>query len=137
MSTWTVVNRLTGEAVYTYTSDTPTEWLGMEYSAFNHIKLPEVVGPAPVARRGVTKQQFFDLLGVAAVTWILTAAKTDVNIESWVKRLDLTTPDPDGTSVDLNDERTIAGVNAMGSAMSGYNIVPKTWATEVLSGTGI
>lgn len=43
MSTWQVINRETSEVVYAYTSDTPVEWEGMEFSLFNHVKAPEVV----------------------------------------------------------------------------------------------
>ena len=80
----------------------------------------------------LTKQEFFDRLGQAAVAAILTMAKTSVDIEAWVKRLDLVTPEADGTSVDLEDPRTIAGVTAIGAILEQNGIVESGWAESVL-----
>ena len=85
-------------------------------------------------RRRLTKQEFLDLLGDAAVTFILAAAKSDIEVEKWIKRLDLTTPDPDGTSIDLDDHRTVAGVTTIGSAMVSLGVVTAEWAQGVLNG---
>ena len=85
-------------------------------------------------RRRLTKQEFLDLLGDAAVTFILSAAKTDIEVEKWVKRLDLTTPDPDGTSIDLGDPRTVAGVATIGAAMASLGVVSAEWVQGVLNG---
>lgn len=80
----------------------------------------------------LTKQEFFDRLGQAAVAAILTMAKQSVEVEAWVKRLDLATPDPDGTSVDLGDPRTVAGVHAIGAILVQSGVVPAGWADDVL-----
>ena len=87
-----------------------------------------------VGRRRLTKQEFLDLLGDAAVTFILSAAKTDIEVEKWVKRLDLTTPDPDGTSIDLDDPRTVAGVATIGAAMASLGVASAEWVQGVLNG---
>lgn len=92
--------------------------------------LPTVYG----GRRRLTKQEFFDLLGNNAVDFLLTAAKTSVEIEAWIKRLDLVTPDPDGTSVDLDDPRTVAGTNQLVQLMAANGVVPADWAEVVLNG---
>jgi hypothetical protein len=81
----------------------------------------------------LTKQDFFDRLGPTAVSFLLTAAKTEVSVEAWIKRLDLTTPDPDGTSVDLLDQRTIEGVTQLGAMMTSLGIVDAGWIDSVLS----
>jgi hypothetical protein len=47
---------------------------------------------------------------------ILAAAKTVPAIEAWVKRFEMTTPEADGTSIDLDDPRTISGVQALEAA---------------------
>ena len=95
---------------------------------------PAVPETMYVGRRRLTKQEFLDLLGDAAVTFILSAAKTDIEVEKWVKRLDLTTPDPDGTSIDLDDPRTVAGVATIGAAMASLGVVSAEWVQGVLNG---
>ena len=85
-------------------------------------------------RRRLTKQEFFDLLGNNAVGFLMTAAKSSVEIEAWIKRLDLVTPDPDGTSVDLDDPRTVAGTTQRGQLMLSSGVVPEDWAQGVLNG---
>ena len=92
--------------------------------------IPTIFG----GRRRLTKQEFFDLLGNNAVGFLLTAAKSSVEIEAWVKRLDLVTPDPDGTSVDLDDPRTVAGANQLGQLMFANGAVSEDWAQGVLNG---
>src|SRR5574343_1748616 len=95
---------------------------------------PQVVPTVYGGRRRLTKQEFFDLLGNNAVGFLLTAAKSSVEIEAWIKRLDLVTPDPDGTSVDLDDPRTIAGTTQLGQLMFANGVVPEEWAQGVLNG---
>ena len=127
--------------VVEYESVTPdqlhltTDW------QLEEVGVPSAAPDAPVVvptvyggRRRVTKQEFLDLLGTPAVAFILTAAKQDVGVEMWVKRLDLTTPDQDGTSVDLDDPRTIGGVNQIGSALVQAGVVAAGWAEGVLNG---
>lgn len=80
----------------------------------------------------LTKQEFFDRLGQAAVAAILTMAKQSVEVEAWVKRLDLVTPDPDGTSVDLTDPRTVTGVHTIEAALVQMGVVSAGWSDEVL-----
>ena len=62
--------------------------------------------PPPPAPRRLTKLAFVGRLGNDFAT-ILTAAKSSVEIELFVKMLDWATPDPDGTSVDLDDPRVV------------------------------
>lgn len=55
-------------------------------------------------RRRLTKLEFVALLG-NDFTSILAAAKTSVDVEAFVMLVTLATPDPDGTSIDLDDPR--------------------------------
>jgi hypothetical protein len=64
-------------------------------------------------RRRLSKLEFLDLLTDTEYATILGAARESVQIEAWVERMKLATPDPDGTSIDLDDPRTVGGVNAL------------------------
>lgn len=60
----------------------------------------------------LTKLGFIGRLGGDFVN-ILTAAKQSVQVEMFVKMLDWATPDPDGTSVDLEDPRVIGALQML------------------------
>ena len=141
MSNWKVENRLTGAVVYAYTADEPTEWPGMEFATCNHVS--EVVEPTPPNRRA-TKLQFRNLFTTAEKVAIdfaaldNPAADTATRIQSaslrvFLEDLNSATPDPDGTSIDLDDPRTVAGVNALES----FGLITPGRATEILSGNGL
>lgn len=131
-----VTNTESGEEVYRYQADSPIEWNGMGFATHTHTEHAEAVDGEVIAptKRRLTKQEFFDKLGGAAVGFLLTAAKSNVEVEAWIKRLDLVTPDPDGTSVDLDDPRTVQGVNDLGAMMVGLGVVSVDWASGVLNG---
>ena len=114
MTTWSVTNRATNEVVYAYTSDTPVEWSGMEFSHFNHNALP-VVPPTPAKRR-VTKLDYMQRFTDAEMAGIYSAAKSSIAVEVWLAKFNATTPEPDGTSMDLDDPRTIGGLQALEAA---------------------
>lgn len=61
----------------------------------------------------LTKQQFIDRFTPVEMASILAAAKASVEVEAWLFRFQNLTPDPDGTSVDTADARTIAGLQAL------------------------
>lgn len=113
MTTWTVTNRLTGEIVHAYTADEPYPFDGMGFDVCNHIA--EVPAPPPPAPRRLTKLQFIGRIG-AEFAGILEAAKTNVQVELFVRMLDWATPDPDGTSVDLDDPRVITALTTLEAA---------------------
>ena len=83
--------------------------------------------PAPASRR-LTKLDFVGRLGADFAT-ILTAAKSDVEVELFVKMLDWATPDPDGTSVDLDDARVIYALNTLETG----GLIREGRAAEILS----
>lgn len=65
--------------------------------------------------RRVTKLEFISRLG-SDFRNILTAAKSNVDVELFVKQLDWATPEADGTSVDLDDIRVIYALNSLETA---------------------
>jgi len=73
--------------------------------------------------RRITKQQLIDRLAPEEMAGILMAAKTDVMAEAWLFRFNSVTPDPDGTSIDLDDPRTVAGLTAMFGAVRATEIL--------------
>ena len=130
MSTWQVTNRLTGEVVYAYSSDEPVEWPGMEYAQFNHVKAVEVVEPP---KRRLTKLELIGRMGEAVFVAIVGMAQQSVEMAAWVEMVRMTTPEPDGTSIDLDDPRTVAGLNAIEPALIAQGIVSAGWAAGVVA----
>ena len=130
MSTWQVTERATGKVVYAYTSDEPVEWPGMEYATHNHNKVIEVV-EAP--KRRLTKFELIGRMGEAVLVSIIGMAQQSVEIAAWVEMVRMTTPDPDGTSIDLDDPRTLAGLNALEPVLIAQGIVSEGWAAGVVA----
>ena len=130
MSTWQVTERATGKVVYAYTSDEPVEWPGMEYATHNHNKVIEVV-EAP--KRMLTKLELIGRMGEAVFVSIIGMAQQSVEIAAWVEMVRMTTPDPDGTSIDLDDPRTLAGLNALEPVLIAQGIVSEGWAAGVVA----
>ncbi len=114
MTTWSVTNRATNEVVYAYTSDNPVEWPGMEFSHFNHIAVVPVP-QTPPARR-LSKLGYMQRFTDDEMAGIYSAAKISIQMEVWLAKFNATTPELDGTSVDLDDPRTIGGLLAMEAA---------------------
>ena len=130
MSTWQVTERATGKVVYAYTSDEPVEWPGMEYATHNHNKVIEVV-EAP--KRRLTKLELIGRMGEAVFVSIIGMAQQSVEIAAWVEMVRMTTPEPDGTSIDLDDPRTLAGLNALEPVLIAQGIVSEGWAAGVVA----
>lgn len=125
MTTWQVTNRTTGEVVHAYTSDEPVNWPGMSFDAFNHIA---VVAAAPVVQRRLTKRQYMNLFTDTELAAIYSAAKAVVQIEVWLAKFNAATPDPDGTSIDLDNPETLAGLQAL----EGAGLIGPGRAAEIL-----
>lgn len=136
MRHYRATNKTTGEVIE-YDAVLPQpEHLGADWRL--EVVEPASVAPdappqVPAARR-VTKLQFIERLGNPAFTTILTMAKQDIEVAAFMTKFMATTPDPDGTSVDLTDPRTIEGVTDIGNAMVQLGVVTSTWADEVLNG---
>ena len=88
---------------------------------------PEQLAPEVPSRR-LSKLQFVGRLGNSFVA-ILEASKVSTEVEMFVKMLDWATPDPDGTSVDLDDPRVIYALNNLEAAQ----VIPPGLAAEVLN----
>ena len=133
---YVVTNRVTGAEVYRYAAEAPVEWAGLGFDTHAHEPLvePSVSAGSPPAVTRLTKLAFIDRLGEVAYRSILALARVDLDVEAFVKRFEMTTPDADGTSVDLTDPRTVAGVTLIGAALHAEGRVSATWAQEVLNG---
>ena len=130
MSTWQVTERATGKVVYAYTSDEPVEWPGMEYATHNHNKVIEVV-EAP--KRRLTKLELIGRMGEAVFVSIIGMAQQSVEMAAWVELVRMATPEQDGTSIDLDDQRTLAGLNALEPVLVAQGIVSAGWASGVVA----
>lgn len=84
----------------------------MRYQAWaNDGNLPTVVDMALRTRR-LTKLDFVALLG-DDYRAILTIAKQNIDVEMFLRMLDWATPEPDGTSIDLDDVRVSSALNML------------------------
>lgn len=115
MTTWKVTHRETGAVVHAYTADTPADWPDYPFAQYNHIaEVPPA--PDPDHARRLTKLEYMNRFHDAELAAIYSAAKVSVAVEVWLAKFNAATPDADGTSVDLDDPRTIAGVRALEDA---------------------
>ena len=123
MPIYRVIRRTDSQQVYEYQADAPIEWHGMEFADHDHVEYIALVinndgsieGVAVPVNRRLTKLAFVGRLGADFAT-ILAAAKTNVQVELFVKMLDWATPEADGTSVDLDDQRVIDAMTTLEQA---------------------
>lgn len=133
MPVYIVTRKSDGAEVYRYAAAQVVEG-GHPLDRFDHTEAIEDAIPATPAVTRLTKLQFIDRMGDAAYKTVLKLAKADVDVEAFVKRFEMATPEADGTSVDLTDPRTVAGVTAIGAALHAMGVVGTDWASEVLHG---
>ena len=115
MTIYQVTRISDGVDVYRYAADAPIEWDTMEFDTHTHTPIVQDVPATPQGPRRLTKLAFIGRIG-DEFAGILTAAKTNVQVELFVRMLDWATPDPDGTSVDLDDPRVITALDTLESA---------------------
>lgn len=84
---------------------------------------------SPPTVRRLSKLAYMNRFADGELAALYTAAKTIVQVEVWLAKFNATTPDADGTSIDLDDPRTIAGVQALEAA----GILATGRAAEILS----
>lgn len=113
MPIYNVIRKTDGLRVYSYTSDAPVDFPQLPFADFYHVEEPSL--PEPTPRRRVTKLEFIGLLGDDYRT-ILAASKQSIDVEMFVKMLELATPEQDGTSIDLDDSRTRYGLSQLEAA---------------------
>ena len=133
MPVYIVTRKSDGAEVTRYAAATVTEG-AHPLGAFDHAELAEEAVPLAPSVTRLTKLQFIDRMGDAAYVAVLQMAKTHVGVEAFVKRFEMATPEADGTSVDLTDPRTVAGVTTIGAALHSMGVVSADWASEVLHG---
>lgn len=137
MPTYLVTRKSDGQQVYEYQH---TEALDMDmfpFADYDHTEQAEPPVTAPTifgGRRTLTKLEFIALLGMPAYVAILSMAKQSVQVEAWIKMLELATPDADQHSVNLDDPRTAAGIQDIGAALEQVGAVQSGWAQGVLNG---
>lgn len=139
MPIYNVIRKSDGEEVMRYCAEQITEQVNENLFAqadYDHVEYIEggAVSTAPTGPRRLTKLGFVAKLGNDAFGFVLTAAKASVEMETFLKMVELATPDADGTSIDLDDERTIYGVTQLGAALEAQGIVQPGWAQEILNG---
>lgn len=115
MTIYQVTRTSDGVDVYRYAADAPIEWDTMGFDTHTHTPMVQDAQLTPQGPRRLTKLQFIGKIG-DEFAGILTAAKTNVQVEMFVRMLDWATPDPDGTSVDLDDPRMIAALTTLEAA---------------------
>lgn len=97
------------------TGDGNTILADADFIAAHHpdaVLLPELPAPpAPPVRR-LSKLGFIGKLG-SDYKNILSASKTNIDVEMFVKQLDYATPNADGTCVDLDDPRVVYALNTL------------------------
>lgn len=84
---------------------------------------PPVVEPAPEPPQFITKVAFRFRLTDAEYVGILSAAKTDVEVQAWVETFNMV------TQINLNDARTVSGVQTLVSK----NLLTQERATDILT----
>jgi hypothetical protein len=136
MPVYSVRSKSNGAEITRYASVVLARLDEFPLDQYDHVDIDE---PSPVqtvygGRRRVTKLEFIELLGDAAYGAILAMAKQSLQVEAWVKKMELATPEPDGTSIDLDDPRTQAGVQALGMVLEQQGVVSADWAEGVLRG---
>jgi hypothetical protein len=134
MPTFRVIEKATGIAVYEYTNETALDLVGFEFATHDHVEVVEEAAPPDPrkygGRRRVSKLEFIDLLTDTEYVTILAAAKESVQIEAWIRKMELATPEDDGTSIDLDDPRTQGGVQALEL----IGLIGEGRAEEILNG---
>lgn len=130
MSNYIIEDRATGEVVHAYSADSPDHTGVYPFATYNHI-LQKPVPAAPIQRR-VSKLEFVARLGDSAFTDLLELSKTSVGIEKFVKMIDWATPEPDGTSIDLDDPR-VQDIRGLEPLLISRGKVSAGWADGVLA----
>lgn len=128
MAIYQVTRISDGVDVYRYASEAPIEWAGMDFSTHAHTPITEATQAPAQGPRRLTKLAFIGRIG-DDFAGILDAAKVSVQVELFIRMLDWATPDPDGTSVDLDDPRVVSALQTLEAA----NLLGAGRAQEILA----
>lgn len=121
MNAYVVQQRESGEVVYAYTADAPTEFVEYPFAQFNHI-LQKPEPPAP-AERTITKVAYLRRFTGDERVGIRTAAKTNAALEDYLHLMDR------ADEINLDDPDTIAAVQMLESV----GLIAAGRAVEVLA----
>lgn len=94
-----------------------------QYHSGDYTLVVEPAAEAPPPVRRISKLAYMDRFTDAELAAIYTAAKTVVQVEIWLEKFKAT------AEVDLDDPRTVAGVQAMEVA----GLLPPGRAAEILA----
>ena len=89
---------------------------------------PEVVTPTMFASRRLSKLSYMNRFSDGELAAIYTASKTVVQVEVFLKKFEATSVETDGTSIDLDDPRTVVGVQALEQ----FGLIGEGRAAEIL-----
>lgn len=81
-----------------------------------HYWTPVITDPTQPPVRRLTKLAYMNRFTDLELEGIYSAAKVSVAVEVWLAKFNATTPDADGTAIDLDDPRTIDGLSDMEAA---------------------
>jgi hypothetical protein len=133
MTTYIVSRKLDGAEVYRYNADAPIEWSGMSFADFDHSPVVEEVTdvvPRMESKRRLTKLAYMNRFTDIELATIYSVAKTEIAVEVWLAKFNAATPEADGTAIDLDDPRTIGGLQALEAA----GLIGAGRAMEILNG---
>ena len=130
MSTWQVTHRLTGAVVHAYGAEEPDHLTLYPFETYNHVRVPEII---ETLKRRLTKLELIGRMGEAVFVAIIGMAQQSSEMAAWVEMVRIATPDPDGTSIDLDDPRTVDGLNAIEPALIAQGVVSAGWAAGVVA----
>lgn len=85
------------------------------HHAADYEAVPEPEAATPTVRR-MSKLDYMNRFEDAELGAIYSAAKVNVAVEVWLAKFNAATPDADGTCIDLDDPRTVAGLQGMEAA---------------------
>ncbi len=99
---------------YDYNYDHPIAWVGMNDPSLHVLLSTNNASPLVYAgRKHLTKLEFINLFTDNEFATILSMSKSVIQLEAWLTKFQLTTPDQDGFSIYLESDETIQGVNGL------------------------
>jgi hypothetical protein len=119
MTTYVVTRKQDQAEIYRYQSDAPIEWAGMEFATHNHTAVVDLITdvvPRMATPRRLTKLAYMNRFTDTELGTIYSVAKTNIGVEVWLAKFNAATPEADGTSIDLDDPRTLGGLQALEAA---------------------
>lgn len=118
MTTYTVTHKQTGQEVYYYSADAPTEWTGMEFSTHDHTAEVQEITDVPAKVMIWTKLEYLRRFSQDERIAIRATAKVVPELEDYLQLLELAeevrSDDPDivGALQKLEDVGLIAAGRA-------------------------